>query len=259
LSGYAPGAITRKWPQNLAQQMPANSDLIMQVHYAPLMTDQTDQSSVNIFIKDEQVDRYIQEHLMVNFTFALPPNEITDVTTTWQIDQDISLIQFLPHAHLLGKSWEIFAIPPEPADTIPLIRINNWDFDWQYFYSSEYMIHLPAGTVIEATCTYDNTSNNPNNPNDPPEWTFWGDGTNEEMFFVPFRYVDYEVGDENIYLGNNDLLLGDINEDGFINVLDVVLMVNIILTGECPILIDMNGDNSCNVLDIVQLINVILR
>ena len=228
----------------------------MQVHYAPLITDQTDQSSINIFIKDEPVERYVQEHLMINFQFALPPNVVTDVTATWMIDSDISLIQFLPHSHLLGKSWEIFAVTPASRDTIPIIRINDWDFDWQFFYSPEYMIHLPAGTVVEATCTYDNTSDNPENPNNPPEWAFWGDGTNDEMFFVPFRYISYEDGDENIYLG--DVLMGDINGDGDLNVLDVVSMVNIILSGDCPASADMNADNNCNVLDVVQLVHLIL-
>ena len=119
------------------------------------------------------------------------------------------------------------------------------------------MIHLPEGTVVEATCTYDNTSDNPGNPNDPPQWTFWGDGTNDEMFFVPFRYIPYEDGDENIYLG--DALTGDINGDALLNILDVVSMVNIILSGNCQASADMNVDNSCNVLDVVILANLILQ
>ena len=76
------------------------------------------------------------------------------------------------------------------------------------------------------------------------------------MFFVPFRYISYEDGDENIYLG--DVLMGDINGDGDLNVLDVVSMVNIILSGDCPASADMNADNNCNVLDVVQLVHLIL-
>ena len=66
----------------------------------------------------------------------------------------ISLIQFLPHSHLLGKTWEIFAIKPN-EEVIPLIRINDWNFDWQFWYSPEYMMHLPEGTVVHASCLYD--------------------------------------------------------------------------------------------------------
>ena len=72
LGGYAPGMLTREWPQGIGQQIPANSDLIVQIHYAPLNTDQMDQSSINIFFKDETVDRYIQEELIIDFSFALP-------------------------------------------------------------------------------------------------------------------------------------------------------------------------------------------
>ena len=101
-------------------------------------------------------------------------------------------IQFFPHAHLLAKSWEIFAISPSLQDTTPIVKINDWNFDWQFFYSPEYMVHLPPGSKIVASCIYDNTSNNVNNPSDPPQWVFWGDNTTDEMFFVPFRYIEYE-------------------------------------------------------------------
>ena len=44
----------------------------------------------------------------------------------------------------------------------------------------------------------------------------------------------------------------------FLNVFDVVIMVNIILSEDCPFAADMNSDTFCNVLDIVQLVNLIL-
>ena len=54
-------------------------------------------------------------------------------------------------------------------------------------------------------------------------------------------------------------LLGDINNDGFLNVLDVVSLGNIILNEDDYILLgDMNQDDILNVLDIVQLVNIIL-
>jgi len=51
---------------------------------------------------------------------------------------------------------------------------------------------------------------------------------------------------------------GDLNDDEQINVLDVVAMVNLILSGEYIEAADMNGDGVINVLDIVVLVNVIL-
>ncbi|MDP6571191.1 MAG: dockerin type I domain-containing protein [Candidatus Marinimicrobia bacterium] len=259
LGGYAPGVRSREWPNGLAQQIPANSELIVQIHYAPLGSDQTDLSSVNIFFKEEPAQRYVQERVLINFTFQLPPNQLTEVHEVWNVYQDISLIQFLPHSHLLGKSWEIFALTPTSPDTIPLIKIPQWDFDWQFWYSPEYMIHLPQGSEVHAICTYDNTSDNPDNPNNPPQWTYWGEGTEDEMFFVPFRYVDYQPGDENFYLGDLEYILGDVNNDSLLNVLDVVSLVNLILNGgETTPACDVNGDESINVLDVVTLVNMIL-
>ena len=55
-----------------------------------------------------------------------------------------------------------------------------------------------------------------------------------------------------------DILSGDVNGDGILNVLDVVLMVNLALDGEFEDEADMNGDGIINVLDIVTLINTIL-
>ena len=52
--------------------------------------------------------------------------------------------------------------------------------------------------------------------------------------------------------------LGDINCDGDLNVLDVVLMVNMILTAEYDEISDINQDGLINILDVVQLVNIIL-
>ena len=56
----------------------------------------------------------------------------------------------------------------------------------------------------------------------------------------------------------DDALLGDLNDDGILNVLDIVLMVNMVLDNGYDGVADMNGDGTVNVLDIVTLINTIL-
>ena len=57
--------------------------------------------------------------------------------------------------------------------------------------------------------------------------------------------------------------LGDINDDGGWNVLDIVTLANCVLAGDCSELEnscagELNGDGGYNVLDIVQLANCIL-
>ena len=43
-----------------------------------------------------------------------------------------------------------------------------------------------------------------------------------------------------------------------LNILDIVALVSIILSGEVDPLGDLNGDGSLNILDVVRILNVIL-
>ena len=74
--------------------------------------------------------------------------------------------------------------------------------------------------------------------------------------------VTYESGYSNIievYI-ESSTPLGDLNDDGLINVLDVVILVNIVLGYDEPIDSgDLNGDGILNVLDVVMLVNIILN
>jgi hypothetical protein len=263
LGGYAPGTKPNEWKHGLAQRIPAGWDLIVQMHYAPVLEDMEDLSEINIFtIDDNLVEREVDSFTMINTQIVLPPHQITEVHETVYVQDDVSIVSFFPHAHLLAQSWEVYAVTAS-NDSIPFIQINNWDFDWQNFYYPEYMLHIPEGSTVHAKAVYDNTTSNPNNPNSPPQYVFWGDDTTDEMFYLPISYVPYEDGDEFLSLGAEELILGDINYDGTINIIDVVLIVNYILdsgelSGDQIVVSDYNGDGSVDILDIIDIINYIL-
>ena len=55
-------------------------------------------------------------------------------------------------------------------------------------------------------------------------------------------------------------VLGDMNGDSIINILDVILLVNIILGSDGDAAMgDINMDGSINILDVILLVNVILE
>ena len=57
----------------------------------------------------------------------------------------------------------------------------------------------------------------------------------------------------------NNQLLGDLNEDGVINIQDVILIVNLILNNQFDINGDINNDGNIDVIDVVQIVNIILN
>jgi len=54
-----------------------------------------------------------------------------------------------------------------------------------------------------------------------------------------------------------ECLLGDINFDLILNVLDIISMVNLILGGDYGECSDTNSDGTLNILDVVTLVNLI--
>jgi hypothetical protein len=214
---YVPGAFPLIYPQGLGQTLPAGADLLIQVHYAPLPTQETDQSSINVFFKgaEDPIEREVLQSMVLPQdlpggwgSFYIPPETTRTFTALGAdgygantISQDISLISVLPHAHYLGKSYEVYAVTPQD-DTLNIIQIEDWDFNWQGTYTLDRMLKLPAGSQLYTTADYDNTSSNPNNPSSPTIGVGWGEGTTDEMFVVFLYYVPYQEGDEDIIIGD---------------------------------------------------------
>tara|TARA_B100001750_G_scaffold117157_1_gene92889 strand:- start:139 stop:435 length:297 start_codon:yes stop_codon:yes gene_type:complete len=56
-----------------------------------------------------------------------------------------------------------------------------------------------------------------------------------------------------------EIMLGDQNYDGLVNILDVVQLVNLILDGGYEDIGDLNNDGVTNIQDIILIINIILN
>ncbi len=183
--------------------------LMRDVHYGPSPIDSEDLSRFNVFFMDEPPVRPTREIQLGTLGISeiipplvIPPNEVKSFTTSTIVQEDISLLTITPHMHLLGKSFQAWAVTPE-EETIPLVRIPEWDFRWQYFYTFPKMVKIPLGSRISVVGVFDNTPDNPYNPFVPPREII---GTNEsmlstdEMLQLIMIYLPYEDGDEDISL-----------------------------------------------------------
>ena len=70
--------------------------------------------------------------------------------------------------------------------------------------------------------------------------------------------IEIENAAFNFAEENDFTITGDVNNDGIINVLDIVQTVSLILVSEYEENSDLNEDGIVNILDIVQLVNIIL-
>ncbi|MEL7530948.1 MAG: cytochrome c [Bacteroidota bacterium] len=209
---YLPGVVPQLYPQGVGgyKLSKKGAFLFNDLHYGPSAEDTSDRSRVNVFFASGPPERPTLELQMGTLGISdivpplvIPPDTIMQFRTEAIIQQDISLLTLNPHMHLLGKSFTAYAIPPV-GDTIPLIRIPDWDFRWQYFYTFEYMLPLPKGTRVIVEAVYDNSMDNPNNPFDPPQLIAEREGsmrTTDEMLQFIMTFLPYRAGDEEIALG----------------------------------------------------------
>jgi tetratricopeptide (TPR) repeat protein len=96
------------------------------------------------------------------------------------IPVDVEVIGLYPHAHYLGKIIDVRVQLPDGTER-QLIRIDNWDFNWQDTYPLVRPAVLPTGSRILLEYTYDNSAANPHNPNNPPARVVYGPDSADEM------------------------------------------------------------------------------
>jgi hypothetical protein len=178
---YAPGSSPENWPEGMARFIPAQSDLVFQMHYTTNGHAAADQTSLGIvFAKRAPTQRVLTLQLAnERDTIPIPPNRDNyRVAVEGTLPNDAVLLGFFPHMHLRGKKFE-YNIVHQDGTRETLLRV-NYDFYWQLSYRLAEPRTLPAGTRLEAIAWYDNSRNNRHDP-DPDSPVQWGDQTYNEM------------------------------------------------------------------------------
>lgn len=85
---------------------------------------------------------------------------------------------------------------------------------------------------------------------------------NENLRGIGMWALGYDVGHDELWGAIADQffveLLGDINNDTFINILDIIATVNLIINEDYNPIVDLNNDNLVNVIDVILIVNLIL-
>lgn len=210
--GGQPTVFPGQAPLKTGIRLKAGSNLNLQVHYPPGTAGMIDSTQMRIYFYPPNTTGirpiYVSTPLQ-NWNMFIFPNTTPTYNAQYPsnggLPVALSLFGTFPHSHLLCKTIENWA--DQGTTKIPLIKINNWDFKWQGFYTFPKLVKIPAGYTLRAAHMYDNTTNNPNNPHNPPQLVTAGEGTTDEMLFDSFQWLYYLPGDENIDIGS--LLVND--------------------------------------------------
>jgi hypothetical protein len=115
-----------------------------------------------------------EKHFVINDSFTLPI--------------DVDVIGGGAHAHYLAKDMRMTALLPNGSRK-DLMKIPDWDFNWQERYYFKEPVRLPKGTRINVEIAYDNSNQNPNNPNSPPKRVTFGQQSTDEMGSMSIEIV----------------------------------------------------------------------
>lgn len=213
ITGWVPGSQPSYLPPNMGIKLYPNADLVVQIHYPAGSANKTDSTRLNFKLSTASLRTVtllpILNHMLslVDSPLHIPANTVKTHHEYYQITQpvDLSILSVAPHAHLIAKQWESYGVT-NTNDTIPFIKIDDWDFHWQGAYGFKNLLKIPSQTKLYATCLYDNTGNNPDNPNNPPQDVNRGESTTDEMMLVYFAFTIYQAGDENIVTDTSALV-----------------------------------------------------
>jgi len=195
LAAYSPGMPPRILPEGTAKVIPAGSTFLVQAHYTPRGTSQSDRSRIGLTFADRSaVRRRMTSAAAINSGFRIPPKAADyAVTAEHRFNQDYILYALLPHMHLRGKSFRYEAAYPDGRREV-LLDVPRYEFDWQNVYVLDEPKAMPEGTVVRCLGRFDNSAANPNNP-DPSRVVTFGEQTNDEMLI---GYMDVALGYQDL-------------------------------------------------------------
>lgn len=193
--GWTPGKVPHESRDGLAWRIDPGTDLVLQVHLPASDEPQEVEPQVGFRFSASKPARQPVLIMLGSFDIDIPPGDSAyTVTDSYELPVPVSALAIYPHAHYLGKRIEGFAQLPD-GRTEWLIRISNWDFNWQDEYHFAEPVDLPAGSILTMRITYDNSAGNPHNPSDPPRRVVYGSNSTDEMADLVVQVLPRRDGD----------------------------------------------------------------
>lgn len=183
-----------------AQKIPKGSRFLLQTHYNEEHNKgKLETTEIKLYFSNP-TEEDVRFDVHNDFDIFYPANEILIESLIIDIEDSISLLGIIPHAHFITKKIECFAVTPE-KEVIDLLKIPDWNYSFQGHFLFEKAILIPKDSRVYCYVVADNTAENPTQPNDPVRDVRYGKGAYEEMLVLVLINKKYSEGDEKYKVG----------------------------------------------------------
>jgi tetratricopeptide (TPR) repeat protein len=198
--GWAPGYEAVPKRADVAWTLRKGADLVLELHLHPTGKAELVQSSIALYFRPTPPREQLYLLQLSCETIDIPPGKKGQTyEDQYTLPIDTTILAIMPHAHYLATDILSWAVRPD-GKKVWLIRIADWDFNWQREYVYAEPISLPKGTTLCMRVTYDNSAENGRNPRNPPRRVLVGRDTFDEMAQVYVQVLATKPGEGAVFL-----------------------------------------------------------
>jgi tetratricopeptide (TPR) repeat protein len=194
---WKPGAAPHVEGDGFSWRLDPGNELILNAHLQPSGKPEEVRPTIGLYFTDHPPTRFPMLLEMENDRALAIPAGAGDfvIADDFRLPLDVDVLAVYPHAHYLGKLLEAYATLPS-GEKKWLVRIPDWNQDWQAVYYYREPLFLPKGTAISMRYHYDNSGGNVRNPNRPPRLVQAGNQATDEMGHLWLQVLPRARGDQ---------------------------------------------------------------
>ncbi len=193
---WKPGSKPVVEPDGMAWRAEPGMDLVLNVHLRPTGKPETVRPEIGLYFTDKPQTKFpMLVQLEHDGAIDIPAGDKDFlVSDDFRVPLNLRVLAIYPHAHYLAKLMEGYATLPDGTRKW-LVRIPDWDLNWQGVYQLKEPMLLPEGTVVSMRYHYDNSASNLRNPSHPPKEVRGGIQATDEMGHLWLQVLPEADGD----------------------------------------------------------------
>ncbi len=199
---WKPGNTPHVEPDGFAWRLDPGNELVLNMHLQPSGKREQVRPSIGLYFTDQPQTKFpllvqLEDDAALDIPAGVRDFPIAD---DFRLPLDADILAVYPHAHYLGKLLEAWATLPGDSNQSAgskkwLMRIPNWDQNWQAVFYYREPVFLPKDSVIHMRYHYDNSAANVRNPNHPPKRVRAGNQATDEMGHLWLQILPRGAGD----------------------------------------------------------------